>query len=61
MVFHQQNTFSIAEILRCNYAILNPIVTRIGCTSATFYPVKDLCFIKLSKTLMEIVSDSGAP
>lgn len=54
-------TFSTAEILLCNYAILNPLVMRIGCAFATFCKVKDLSFIKLSKTSMEMASDDGAP
>lgn len=53
--------FSAAEILLCNYAILNPLVMRIGCALATFCKVKDLSFIKLSKTLMEMASDGGGP
>lgn len=32
---------------------------KIGCTLATFS--KDLPFIKLSKTLIEMVSDGGVP
>ena len=39
---------------------LNPLVMKVGCTLATFYSVKDLPLIKLSKTLMEMVLDGSA-
>lgn len=33
---------------------------RVGCTLATFYSMKDLPLIKLSKILMEMVLDGSA-